>query len=97
MFLREYNLGKARSESATEPEDHIASLCEIMHGMITGEFGKSISLADQFQFFQKHVENWSVEFFQDLEAAKSARFFMSVGMIGRLFMEIEGEAFKIAA
>jgi hypothetical protein len=27
----------------------------------------------------------------------AARLFMSVGLIGRLFMEIEGEAFKIAA
>ena len=90
-------LGIARSEDASEPEDHIASLCEIMHGMIMGEFGKPVSLADQFQFFQNHVENWSIKFFQDLEAAKSARFFMSIGLIGRLFMEIEGEAFKIAA
>ena len=90
-------LGIARSEAASEPEDHIASLCEIMHGMIMGEFGKRVSLADQFEFFQNHVENWAIEFFQDLEAAKSARFFMSIGLIGRLFMEIEGEAFKIAA
>ena len=90
-------LGIARSEAASEPEDHIASLCEIMHGLIMGEFGKPVSLADQFQFFQNHVENWSIKFFQDLEAAKSARFFMSIGLIGRLFMEIEGEAFKIAA
>jgi len=43
------------------------------------------------------VETWSIKFFEDLEAAKSARLFMSVGLIGRLFMEIEGEAFKIAA
>ena len=90
-------LGIARSDAASEPEDHIASLLEIMHGMILGDYGKPVSLADQFKFFKDHVETWSIKFFEDLEAAKSARLFMSVGLIGRLFMEIEGEAFKIAA
>ena len=91
------NLGITRSEEASDPEDHIASLLEIMHGMITAEYGKPVSLANQFQFFQEHVATWSLKFFEDLEAAKSARLFMPVGLIGRLFMEIEGEAFAIAA
>ena len=90
-------LGLARSEGESEPEDHIASLCEIMHGMISGDYGKPIPLTDQFQFFQNHIETWATKFFEDLEAAKSARLFMSIGLIGRLFMQIEGEAFKIAA
>ena len=90
-------LGIARSDGESEPEDHIASLCEIMHGMISGDYGKPIPLADQFQFFQNHIETWATKFFEDLEAAKSARLFMSIGLIGRLFMQIEGEAFKIAA
>ena len=92
-----HGLGITRSEEAFDPEDHIASLLEIMHGMITAEYGKPISLANQFQFFQDHVATWSLKFFEDLEAAKSARLFMPVGLIGRLFMEIEGEAFAIAA
>ena len=91
------NLGITRSDEASDPEDHIASLLEIMHGMITAEYGKSIPLANQFQFFQDHVATWSLKFFEDLEAAKSARLFMPVGLIGKLFMEIEGEAFAIAA
>jgi len=90
-------LGIARTEASSEPEDHIAALCEIMHGMIVGDYGKPIPLASQFQFFQDHIETWAIKFFEDLEAAKSARLFMSIGLIGRLFMEIEGEAFKIAA
>ncbi len=90
-------IGIARSDGESEPEDHIASLCEIMHGMISGDYGKPIPLADQFQFFQNHIETWATKFFEDLEAAKSARLFMSIGLIGRLFMQIEGDAFKIAA
>lgn len=90
-------LGIARTQDAAETEDHIASLCEVMHAMITGEFGKPISLANQFRFFEDHVSNWALKFFEDLEGAKSARFYMPVGLIGRLFLEIESEAFKIAA
>lgn len=90
-------LGIARSEEASEPEDHISSLCEIMHGMIKGEFGKPIPLASQFRFFDNHLGNWAPKFFEDLEATQSARFYMPVGLIGKLFLEIEGEAFKIAA
>lgn len=90
-------LGIARTEDVAETEDHIASLCEIMHGMITGEFGKPISLADQFRFFEDHLSSWAGKFFEELEAAKSARFYMPVGLIGKLYLEIESEAFKIAA
>jgi hypothetical protein len=34
--------------------------------------------------------------FADLEKAEAAKFYRSVGMLGRLFMEIETEAFKFA-
>ena len=33
-------LGIARAETVKEPEDHIAALCEMMAGLITGAFGR---------------------------------------------------------
>ena len=45
------NLGIAPDDDNKEPEDHIASLCEIMHGLILGSFGVSVSLRDQKNFF----------------------------------------------
>jgi hypothetical protein len=34
--------------------------------------------------------------FADLERAEAAKFYRSVGTLGRLFLEIEAEAFKFA-
>ncbi len=91
-------LGIARAEDVHEPEDHIAALCEMMAGLILGSFAKGrVSLADQRAFFDAHIGCWAPKFFEDLEAAKSAAFYMPVGRIGRLFMEIEQQAFEMAA
>ena len=90
-------LGIARADGKKEPEDHIASLCEMMSGLIGGAFGAPLDLASQRQFFETHIGSWAPRFFEDLEAAKSASFYMPVGTIGRHFMEIETQAFDMAA
>ncbi|MDN3720671.1 molecular chaperone TorD family protein [Roseibium salinum] len=41
-----------RAEGKHEPEDNIASLMEMMGGMIVGRFGKVTSVAGQKSFFQ---------------------------------------------
>lgn len=90
-------LGIAPSGISKEPEDHIAFLCEVMHGMITGAFGGTMDLATQKRFFDRHVARWAPTFFQDLERAKAAALYMPVGTIGKVFMAIESEAFESAA
>ena len=90
-------LGIGRTDDATGPEDHIAALCEMMAGLIDGSFGAPADLAAQRQFFNTHIGAWASRFFEDLEAADSAAFYMPVATIGRLFMEIETEAFRMAA
>ena len=84
-----------RSEGNCEPEDHIATLCEIMAGLAGGEFSSPAG-ADE-QFFRKHVEPWAGRFFADLEHAQAARFYGSVGTLGRTFIEIESEAYALPA
>ena len=44
-----------------------------------------------------HLAPWVGLFFEELESAKTAKLYMPVGTIGKLFMAIEGEAFEIAA
>ncbi len=90
-------LGIGRAEDVSEPEDHIAALCEMMAGLITGAFGAPADLASQQRFFDTHVAPWAKRFFEDLEAANSAAFYMPVGTIGKLFMGIEAQAFEMAA
>lgn len=86
-----------RAAGVNEPEDHIAALCEMMAGLITGAFGAPADLAVQQAFFDAHVAPWAEKFFTDLEATASAVLYMPVGTIGKLFMRIEAQAFEMAA
>jgi len=88
-------LGISRNIDRPEPEDHMASLCEMMAGLIVGAFGEPASLEAQKRFFDAHVATWAEKFFADLASAKSARLYMPIGQIGRIFIEIERAAFAI--
>jgi TorA maturation chaperone TorD len=87
-------LGIERVENNFEPEDHAAALCEIMAGLASGRFPASPEV--QRAFFEKHVSRWMGRLFADMETVKSAKFYRSVGSLGRLFLEIESEAFTFA-
>jgi TorA maturation chaperone TorD len=89
--------GISHGDDVNEPEDHIASLCEMMCGLITGAFGEPVGLAEQQGFFNAHLAPWAHRFFEDLERARAAAFYMPVGAVGKLFMEIESQAFEMAA
>jgi TorA maturation chaperone TorD len=82
-----------RVENHSEPEDHAAILCEIMAGLIAGDF--AVSIERQRHFFDRHLAPWLGRFFADIETTKAAGFYRPVGTIGRLFIEIEAEAFAL--
>lgn len=106
-FLNEKPLALLRSDMAArritrapnvfEPEDNIASLMEMMGGMIVGRFSDPAPLEAQKAFFGKHVSPWAGHFFADLEAAKKSVLYGSIGAVGRIFMDIEREAFRMTA
>jgi TorA maturation chaperone TorD len=87
-------LGIERVENNFEPEDHAATLCEIMAGLAAARFPASPEA--QRAFFEKHVSRWMGRLFADMEKAENARFYRSVGTLGRVFLEIESEAFTFA-
>ncbi len=88
-------LGIERAEGLSEPEDHISSVLEIMAGMIEGTYGAPVSLDEQKAFFDKHINSWAPFFFKDLEGAKNSVLYAPLGTIGRLFLDIEQQAFKM--
>jgi len=91
-------LGIERAPNVFEPEDNIASLCEMMAGLILGRFGDGpVGLSVQKDFFSAHLGPWAGHFFADLEAAKGSVFYAPVGAIGRAFIEIEREAIRMGA
>lgn len=87
-------LGIERVENSFEPEDHAATLCEIMAGFAGARFPASPEA--QRAFFEKHVSRWMGRLFADMENAEYAAFYRSVGTLGRVFLEIESEAFTFA-
>ncbi|MFV1463587.1 molecular chaperone TorD family protein [Phaeobacter sp. JH20_36] len=89
--------GMTRAQNVYEPEDNIASLMEMMGALIAGRFGTAAPLGDQKQFFNKHIGPWAGHFYSDLEAAKNSVLYAAVGAVGRVFMEIEAEGFRMSA
>jgi len=88
-------LGIERMDRQSEPEDQAGILCEIMAGLVGGQFRAPIE--KQRQIFEKHLAPWIGRFFADLAVAEAADFYRCVGAIGRLFIEIETEAFAMPA
>jgi TorA maturation chaperone TorD len=87
-------LGIERAGSSREPEDHIAILLEVMAGLARGEF--EADFAEQARFFERHLKPWAARMFADLEMSEQARFYRAVGRVGRVFMELETEAFTLS-
>ncbi|MFZ5961957.1 TorD/DmsD family molecular chaperone [Thalassococcus sp. BH17M4-6] len=85
-----------RAPNVYEPEDNIATLMEVMAGLIVGRFGSPATLDDQKTFFNRHIAPWAGHFFADLEKADSAVLYAAVGSVGRAFMDIEREAYRLA-
>lgn len=88
-------LGVARDESVAEPEDHIASLAEMMAGFIDGSFGAPLSLAEQKQFYAEHIGSWAPHFFRDLAGNNVSDFYAALGVVGSAFLDIEQRAFRM--
>jgi len=80
-------LGIERQEGVTESEDHIASLCDAMAILIRN--AEEISFTRQKTFYNDHLQPWVGRFFSDLQAARTARFYRSVGFFGEAFFSFE--------
>lgn len=92
-------LGIERAPDVSEPEDHIACLCEVMAALISGAPGPpgpyDSALQWQRRFFERHIAPWAGRFFSDLEDAQAADLYRPVGTIGRLFLDIETNAYAM--
>jgi TorA maturation chaperone TorD len=86
-------LGIERADGNNEPEDHAATLCEIMAGLVSGRLPAPQG-TDQ-QMFERHLSPWIGRFFADLERAEAADLYRRIGTLGRVFMEVETEAFAL--
>ena len=93
-------MGVERAEGRFEPEDHIASIAEVMAGLALRDFDASVlgcGAAGEAGFFARHLQPWGAQFFDDLAVAPGAKFYRAVAEIGRIFMDIEIRAFALEA
>jgi len=88
-------LGVERAAGLKEPEDHAGVLCEFMAGLTGGMIPAPANASHEF--FTEHLAPWILRMFDDLERARSADFYASVGALGRRFMEIEIESLALPA
>jgi TorA maturation chaperone TorD len=89
------HIAVARAENVVEPEDHAGILCEIMSGLASRRLPAPPD-SDRM-IFEKHMAPWIGRFFSDLENAQAADFYRRVGTLGRVFMDVEAEAFDLPA
>lgn len=80
-------LGIARASGVSEPEDHLAALCETM-ALLCGSVHYS---ADEgIHFYQCHLTGWIDRFFSDLKNMAQTPFYKAVGNLGSIFFRMEG-------
>ncbi|MGI9320117.1 MAG: TorD/DmsD family molecular chaperone [Thiogranum sp.] len=84
-------LGFEREDGVSEPEDHVAALCEVM-GVIICDSELSLRQTD---FFATYLEPWMGRFFVDLEEAETAVFSKAVGRLGQQFLDVERQYFSL--
>ena len=89
-------LGLERSEDFSEPEDHIASVLEIMGGLVDGSLVGVVDPEDQKRFFEMHVASWAGHFFRDLAGSEASAFYSATGKLGEAFIEVEVRAFSLS-
>src|SRR3982074_593051 len=80
-------LGIERAGASREPEDHIATLLEVMAGLARGDF--EADFAEQARFFERHLKPWASRMFADLEMSEWERSSLAVSRCGRVFLELE--------
>lgn len=92
--LRE--MGFARRESVSEPEDHISALCDVMRLLILGsEDSEPSNLDAQRKFYDRHIKPWYGRLTQDIMRTADADFYRHVAKFAQAFLDVESESFEI--
>jgi TorA maturation chaperone TorD len=87
-------LGIERAGDVSEPEDHIAAMCEVM-ALVVSE--PALRAEWERPVFERHLRDWLPAFFADLQQAPSAAFYRAVGRLGEAFVRLEAQALAMTA
>ena len=89
-YLAERGLG--RQASVSEPEDHVAALCELMRHLISVQ---QAGIDEQRECFHRFVYPGAVRLCDAILAAEGANFYKAVARLARAFFELERAAFEM--
>jgi TorA maturation chaperone TorD len=84
--------GLERRETAHEPEDHIAGLCETMRFAIAVQHRAE---EEQKEYFERFLYRGAIAFCDAVSASPKAVFYRLVARFARAFFELEREAFEM--
>lgn len=86
-------LGAARRAGVSEPEDHIAALCECMRFLIAVQ---KRPLDEQQRFFSRWIAPAFAPLCDAIDADSEVVFYRHVGNFARRFFEMEQSAFEMS-
>jgi TorA maturation chaperone TorD len=84
--------GIGRQGSVSEPEDHVAGVCETMRYAIAVQHR---SIEEQKDFFERFLYRGATAFCSAVTASPKATFYRHVAAFAHAFLEIEREAFAM--
>ena len=84
--------GIARRDSASEPEDHVAGVFDVMRYAIAVQHR---TLDEQKDFFQRFVYPGAAPFCDAVSASEKSRFYTVAARFARAFLDIERKGFEI--
>ena len=85
-------LGLARREEATEPEDHIAALCDTMRHLIAEQ---KRDLHEQSRFFLRWIGPTAEPLCDAISKDPYTDFYKHVGRFAKAFFQLEQSAFEM--
>jgi TorA maturation chaperone TorD len=90
-------MGLARAERVSEPEDHLGGLFEVMRLLVAGAPGRQPApLAEQKRFYQGYVEPAAAGFFKALAECPQANYYRHAAAVAAAFMALESQSFLMA-
>jgi TorA maturation chaperone TorD len=85
-------LGLARRDEVSEPEDHIAALCDVMRHLVAEQ---KRDLEEQKRFFRKWIAPAVDPLCAAIEKSELTAFYKPVGQFAKTFFSIEHSGFEM--
>jgi len=87
------SLGLKRTERASEPEDHLAGLFDVMRHLISK--GSGDAAVQQQAFFERYIAGFYEGFCAATSASEKSNFYKHVARFTEAFLTVETEAHKV--